>query len=150
MVDKTIVNTGPHTTAQTWQDGEWTILYVEDGSGSKTTISLRADQAFQLAWGLTPELGRYFDERRAANAAVYELSYPDVRAQDLRRAAAEVDCDSGDCEHARSSGCYLDERGEFCGSMAADSLRKLADALDLKAKIAAERQAEDAKADPVF
>lgn len=32
-----------------WRDGEWTILYVEDGSGAKTTVSLSPLLTLDLA-----------------------------------------------------------------------------------------------------
>lgn len=83
-----------------------------------------------------------------ARKALHDLSYPDVRAQDLRAIASEVDCD--DCPHMGLFECSKETRGEFCGGAAANGLRKLADALDVKAKADAERAAELAKQDIAF
>ncbi len=40
---------GPGAKVETRRDGEWTILYVEDGSGAKTTVSLTTRAALDLA-----------------------------------------------------------------------------------------------------
>lgn len=130
MVDKTIINWTGGSTLQTWTDGEWQILYAQGPAGA-VTLSLNADQAVRLAYALSPIPGQQFDRMRAANDAVYELSYPEARADELRQIADEIDCGSGGCE---GCGPHKQERGEFCGFVAADSLRKLASALDLKAK----------------
>jgi hypothetical protein len=42
----TIYETGK---VETWRDGEWTILMIEDGSGAKTTVSLNVINALCLA-----------------------------------------------------------------------------------------------------
>lgn len=145
MTDKTIINnwTGGGT-LQTWTDGEWQILYVKDSAGNCITLSLNSSEAAKLAYAISPIPNEQFERLRAANSAVYELSYPKARADELRQIADEIECDSG-CE-----GCSQQkiERGEFCGFIAADSLRKLATALDLKAKVDAEpaQQAVDVEA----
>lgn len=130
--DKIIINnwTGGGT-LQTWIDGEWQILYVKDSAGNTVTLSLNSHEAIQLAFAVSPGPGECHERARQANAAVYELSYPEARADELRHIADEIDCDGG-CE-----GCspQKQERGEFCGFVSADSLRKLAAALDLKAKV---------------
>ena len=66
--------------------------------------------------------------------AVYELKYPEARADELREIANEIDC-SGGCEDCTNSRI---ERGDYCKFIAADRLRTLAIALDLKAKAEAE------------
>lgn len=131
MVDKTIINWDGGSTLQTWKDGEWQIVYAKSVNGPEITLSLRDDEAYRLAWAMSPAANDYFERMRAANQAVYELSYPEARADSLRQVAEEIDCDGG-CE-----GCSPQklERGEFCGFVAAEDLRKLAAALDLKAKI---------------
>lgn len=134
MVDKTIVNWSGGSTLQTWKDGEWQILYAKDAMGHEITISLTDHEAYRFAWALSPAANDYFERARALGEAVYELSYPEARADSLRQIADEVDCDGG-CE---GCGPQKLERGEFCGFVAADDLRKLAAALDLKAKIDAE------------
>jgi hypothetical protein len=135
VVDKTIINnwTGGGT-LQTWADGEWQILYVKDSAGNAVTLSLNSHEAVRLAYAVSPQPTEQFERMRAANSAVYELSYPEARADSLRQIADEIECDGG-CE---GCGPRKLERGEFCGFVAADDLRKLAAALDLKAKIDAE------------
>lgn len=49
MTEKTIMAIGASAKVEIWRDAEWTILYVEDGSGAKTTISLSTDKALNLA-----------------------------------------------------------------------------------------------------
>jgi hypothetical protein len=129
MVDKTIINWAGGSTLQTWTDGEWQIVYAQGPTGA-VTLSLSADEACRLAYALSPQPGEQFKLLRAATDAVYELSYPEARADELRQIADEVDCGGG-CE---GCGPHKLERGEFCGFVAADNLRKLAAALDLKAK----------------
>jgi hypothetical protein len=43
------VEISPNALVRTWRDGEWVALYVEDGSGAKTTVSLTGQQALDLA-----------------------------------------------------------------------------------------------------
>jgi hypothetical protein len=49
MVEKTTIRVGMSSKVETWRDGEWVILYVEDGSGAKTTVSLTTPAALELA-----------------------------------------------------------------------------------------------------
>ena len=49
MIEKLTVEIGSSAKATVWRDGEWTILYVEDGGGGKTTISLSVGNAIDLA-----------------------------------------------------------------------------------------------------
>jgi hypothetical protein len=42
----TIYETGK---VETWRDGEWTIVLIEDGSGASTTVSLNVIAALDLA-----------------------------------------------------------------------------------------------------
>lgn len=49
MTEKVTIQIGPGAKVETWRDGEWTILYVEDGSGAKTTVSLTTPKALDLA-----------------------------------------------------------------------------------------------------
>lgn len=49
MVEKTTIRVGMSSKVETWRDVEWTILYVEDGSGAKTTVSLTTPAALSLA-----------------------------------------------------------------------------------------------------
>lgn len=135
MTDKTIVNWSGGSTLQTWKDGEWQILYAKDASGNEITLSLADHEAYRFAWALSPAANDYFERMRAATAAVYELSYPEARADSLRQVADEIDCGGGCDKHC---GSHTDARGDFCAFTAADDLRKLAAALDLKAKIDAE------------
>lgn len=132
MSDKTTINnwTGG-ATLQTWPDGEWQILYAKDSAGSCVTLSLTSQDAIRLAYAVSPIPNEQFERLRAANEAVYELSYPEARSDELRQIADEIDCGGG-CE-----GCSQQklDRGEFCGFVAADNLRKLAAALDLKAAL---------------
>lgn len=137
MTDKTIINnwTGGGT-LQTWADGEWQILYAKDAAGNCITLSLNSSEACRLAYAVSPQPSEQFRRMREYMHAVYELSHPDARADELRQIAGEIECSSR-CER-----CPADQpdRGEFCGFVAADSLRKLATALDLKAKINVEDQ----------
>lgn len=134
--DKLRINfAGSDSYVEAWPDGEWMIVRTRSG-GIETTISLNAGQACRLAWKLTPDAGKRFDEARAARHALYELNYPGARADQLRRIAKEIDCGmgAGDCAHAFEETCP--ER-RFCGGREAEELRSLADALDLKASLAA-------------
>lgn len=49
MTEKMTIEIGPSAKIETWRDGEWTILYVEDGGGGRTTVSLPASKALDLA-----------------------------------------------------------------------------------------------------
>ena len=132
MSDKTVINNwNGGGTLQTWTDGEWQILYAKDSAGSCVTLSLTSQDAIRLAYAVSPIPNEQFERLRAANEAVYELSYPEARSDELREIANEIDCGGG-CE-----GCSPQkiERGDFCGFVAAGNLRKLAAALDLKAAL---------------
>ena len=135
MVDKTIINnwTGGGT-LQTWTDGEWQILYVKDSAGNAVTLSLNEHEATRLAFAVSTQPAKYHGWMREANNALYELKYPEARADELRQIASEIDCGGG-CEECTNSRI---ERGEYCQFIAADRLRTLAAALDLKAKAEAE------------
>lgn len=145
---RTTFKLGPSDSVQVGVDGDLRVLRVESISGDIATVALAPHVAFDVAFALTPELGARHTQLCEARKALYELSFPDVRAQDLRAIASEVDCD--DCPHMGRSECSKETRGEFCGGTAANGLRKLADALDVKAKVDAERAAELAKNEPAF
>ncbi len=49
MTEKLTVEIGATAKASVWRDGEWTILYVDDGGGGRTTISLPVGKALDLA-----------------------------------------------------------------------------------------------------
>lgn len=138
MTDKTIINnwTGGGT-LQTWKSGEWQILYAKDSAGNVVTLSLNEHEAVRLAYAVSPIPNEQHMHMREHMYAVYELSYPDARADELRQIADEIEC-TDRCER-----CPADrpESGEFCGFVAADSLRKLAAALDVKAKVDVEAPA---------
>lgn len=134
-VNKTVVNWNGGSTLQTWKSGDWQIVYVKDTTGREITLSLADHDAYRFAWALSPAANDYFEQMRAANSAVYELSYPEARADSLRQVAEEIDCGGGCDKHC---GARTFDRGDFCGFAAAEDLRKLAAALDLKAKIDAE------------
>lgn len=144
---RTTFHLGPNDSVQVWAEGDLRHLRVEDISCAVATVVLPAHIAFDVAFALTPELGQRQTDLYEAQKALYELSFPDVRSEDLRAIASEVDCD--DCPHRGRSECSKEMR-EFCGGASANGLRKLADALDVKAKVDAERAAELAKQDPVF
>jgi hypothetical protein len=129
--DKTIINWDGGSTLQTWPDGDWQILYAKDSAGNCITLSLNEHDAIRLAYAVSTVPDEQFERMREANKAVYELSYPEARADELRQIAEEIECDGG-CE---GCGPHKLDRGEFCGFVAADNLRKLASALDLKAEI---------------
>lgn len=132
MTDKTIINWSGGSTLQTWKDGEWQILYGKDVTGREFTFSLADHEAYRFAWSLSPAANDYFGKMRAANKALYELSYPEARADGLRQIADEIDCGGYGCE---GCGPHKQERGEFCGFIAANELRDLATALDLKVSL---------------
>jgi hypothetical protein len=135
MSDKTIVNWSGGSTLQTWKDGEWRILYAKDATGREITLSLADHEAYRVSWAMSPAAEQQFDRARAAAQAVYELSYPEARADSLRQIAEEIDCGGGCDKHC---GPHTFDRGDYCSFAAAEDLRKLAAALDLKAKIDAE------------
>jgi hypothetical protein len=134
-VNKTIINnwTGGGT-LQTWTDGEWQILYAKDSAGNCVTLSLNSSEACRLAYAVSPEPNEQFQRMRDYMHAVYELKFPEARADSLREIANEIDCGGG-CEECTPGAT---ERGEYCKFLAADGLRNLAAALDLKAKAEAE------------
>lgn len=43
------VEIAPNALVRTWRDGEWVVLYIEDGGGGKATVSLTGQQALDLA-----------------------------------------------------------------------------------------------------
>ena len=49
MIEKTTVRIAGSAKAEIWRDGEWTILYVEDGGGGCTTVSLPVGKALDIA-----------------------------------------------------------------------------------------------------
>jgi hypothetical protein len=49
MTEKMTIQIGGSAKVETWRDGEWTILYVEDGSGAGTTVSLNVGNALSIA-----------------------------------------------------------------------------------------------------
>lgn len=132
MTEKTVINNwNGGGTLQTWADGEWQILYAKDAAGSVITLSLNSNEAARLAYAVSPIPNEQFERLRSANNAVYELSYPEARSDELRQIADEIACGEL-CEHCTQRSI---EDGKFCGFIAAENLRKLADAVDLKAKI---------------
>jgi hypothetical protein len=66
MVEKSVIEIGSSARVEVWRDGDWTILYVEDGSGSKATINLTAPQAAKLAKELESESSSTISQRIAA------------------------------------------------------------------------------------
>lgn len=49
MTEKVAIKIETGAKVETWRDGEWVILYVEDGSGAKTTVSLTTTNALDIA-----------------------------------------------------------------------------------------------------
>lgn len=49
MTEKVAVAISDKAKVEVWRDGEWTILYVEDGSGARTTVSLAIGNALSVA-----------------------------------------------------------------------------------------------------
>jgi hypothetical protein len=49
MTEKTTIAIAGTAKVEVWRDGEWTILYVEDGGGGKTTVSLPVGKALSIA-----------------------------------------------------------------------------------------------------
>lgn len=137
--NKTVINnfTGGGT-LQTWPDGEWQILYAKDSAGNVVTLSLTSHDAIRLAYAVSPIPNEQFERMRAATDAVYQLSYPEARADELRQTADVIDC---------GGGCERCSRGEFCDFVAANNLRDLGKALDLKASLAPAEKAGDAPFD---
>jgi hypothetical protein len=129
--EKTIINWTGGGTLQTWTNGEWQILYAKDSAGNCVTLSLTSHDAVRLAYAVSPVPNEQFERLREANSAVQELSYPEARSDELRQVADVIDCGGG-CGRCGSQSL---DRGEFCDFVAAENLRKLAAALDLKAKI---------------
>lgn len=131
MSEKTIINWTGGGTLQTWTNGEWQILYAKDSAGNCVTLSLTSHDAVRLSYAVSPVPNEQFERLREANSAVQELSYPEARSDELRQVADVIDCGGG-CGRCGSQSL---DRGEFCDFVAAENLRKLAAALDLKAKI---------------
>ena len=49
MTEKTTIAIGGSAKVEVWRDGEWTILYVEDGGGGRATVSLPVGKAIDVA-----------------------------------------------------------------------------------------------------
>ncbi len=49
MTEKLTVEIGASAKVSVWRDGEWTILYVEDGGGGCAAVSLPAGKAIDIA-----------------------------------------------------------------------------------------------------
>jgi hypothetical protein len=118
---------------QQGRDENWMILHVESG-GAKTTTSLRHPEAWDLALMLSPQLkqrlAELFEQARAAEAALYNLTWRECETDLLRRIADEHDC-GNDCEYGGGGGpCPRLER-DGCAFAEADSLRDLAKGIDL-------------------
>lgn len=130
MTDKaTINNWDGASTLQTWTaaDGKQMLL-ARDVAGFSVLIGLRDWEACRLAFAVSPEPSKIQERARAYMQAVYELNYPEARASMLREVADEIGCDGG-CEGCTPGAI---ERGDFCKYVAAEDLRNLATALDLK------------------
>lgn len=118
---------------QQGRDDNWMILHVESG-GAKTTTSLRPHETWDLALMLSPQLKARLDElfkqARAAEAALYSLTWRECDTDLLRRIADEHDCGEG-CEYAGGRWpCPKIER-EGCAFADAEQLRDLAKGIDL-------------------
>lgn len=119
---------------ETWTNGKVQVLCVSRGT-ERIDVAIPDHEACRLAYAMSPVVGENFDRARKASHALWELSYPASRAQELREVANyldERDCDEPCSQHDM-------DRGDFCKCFARDNLRQLADALDLKAKIGVER-----------
>lgn len=46
---KTTIEIGGSAKVEIWRDGEWVIIYTEDGGGGITTVSLPVGKAFSVA-----------------------------------------------------------------------------------------------------
>ena len=66
MVEKSVMEIGSSSRVEVWRDGDWTILYVKDGSGSKATVNLTASQAAKLAKELENKSSSTMSQRIAA------------------------------------------------------------------------------------
>jgi len=66
MVEKSVMEIGSSSRVEVWRDGDWTILYVKDGSGSKATVNLTAPQAAKLAKELENKSSSTISQRIAA------------------------------------------------------------------------------------
>jgi hypothetical protein len=66
MVEKSVMEIGSSSRVEVWRDGDWTILYVKDGSGSKATVNLTASQAAKLAKELESKSSSTMSQRIAA------------------------------------------------------------------------------------
>ena len=49
MTEKMTIEIAGNAKVETWRDGEWTILYVEDGGGGRATVSLPPGKALSIA-----------------------------------------------------------------------------------------------------
>lgn len=49
MSEKLTVEISATAKVSVWRDGEWTILYVEDGGGGRSTVSLPPGKALDVA-----------------------------------------------------------------------------------------------------
>lgn len=49
MTEKTTIAIAGAAKVEIWRDGEWTILYVEDGGGGRSTVSLPVGKALDVA-----------------------------------------------------------------------------------------------------
>lgn len=133
MTDKTIRNLDSGASVSVWKDGEWYILHCK-GGGAETTLSLPDHTAFDIAYGLTPELGEWHKRYCDARDALYNLTYPEIDPIMLRHCAVEADC--GDCDYLGHA-CPKERDGE-CGFQMSEGFRKLADAFELREKVRAE------------
>lgn len=130
-----IVNLCDGAKVETWTDGDTQVLAVTN-IGCTVMARVPSHDMGRLVWALSPLVGANFERARSAGHALYELSYPAARAEELREIAAQLDepgCDDPCTQHRL-------DRGDFCRCFAGENLRKLADALDLKAKVEAERK----------
>jgi hypothetical protein len=48
-INKTTFDLGGTAKIEIWRDGEWTIIYTEDGGGGCTTVSLPVGKALDVA-----------------------------------------------------------------------------------------------------
>ena len=134
------VNFSSDAWVKVWQDGEWVIVHTRSG-GAETTISLRRDQAFDIAFALTSELQARFSCAKTAEDALWHFQNIEADPAELRYAADEVDC-GVDCDGGWGIRCL--EKGN-CKHGIAESLRDLATALERKAQIASPAGSESAE-----
>jgi hypothetical protein len=120
----------------------WMVLHVESGIG-KTTTSLRAREAWELALMLSPPLKARLEElhkrwRKTADA-LHRFTWADTLAPVLRKVADDWDCDSSQCEFASSDmgglSCPHIEGEQGCRAVEAEELRQFADALEIAAAL---------------